>query len=277
MSIEVTGDALPLPLGKPAGRHEKLPSRIAADKVPGATPGEPADRAAIVRARVELGRMLAANERLSALATSTRVRDASLGKLSEVLNQMRDTLLTITKNYPPFPPGSEERVSLLRSYAGLRKQIAQLMVPPEGDGVKQESNAKEKERKGAFTFVLELTGTVRTVPRSDVRVGPTGLVIPELQEQASESEVQAALEELEGATRAVRDRQTQLQGDAAGRADAEINHRKASALGTGVDGRMVPPGESAVRMLAQSARDGLAQESAGIVHAVELRDLMTGT
>ena len=34
------------------------------------------------------------------------------------------------KYYPPFPPGSEERIKLLRGYVGFRKLIDQLTFPP---------------------------------------------------------------------------------------------------------------------------------------------------
>ena len=43
---------------------------------------------------------------------------------------MKARLLRIVKNFPPFPPGSEERVKILRSFNLFRKQIDQLTIPP---------------------------------------------------------------------------------------------------------------------------------------------------
>jgi hypothetical protein len=56
-----------------------------------------------------------------------------LNKIKEKLLSMREDLGAIVKNYPPFPPGSAERLSYLNSVVGLRRQIDALTIPPSID------------------------------------------------------------------------------------------------------------------------------------------------
>lgn len=42
-------------------------------------------------------------------------------------------IAAMVKNYPPFPPGSEERLRYLRSISALRQQLDALTIPPRPD------------------------------------------------------------------------------------------------------------------------------------------------
>ena len=39
-------------------------------------------------------------------------------------------IVDLLEDFPPFPPGSEGRIQLLRNFAAFRKLIDQLTIPP---------------------------------------------------------------------------------------------------------------------------------------------------
>jgi hypothetical protein len=76
--------------------------------------------------------ILDAKARVTELAKAIRVADQVMGQADGLLNQMRHQLLMV-KNYPPFPPGNEERLNFIKSIEGLRKEFEALSVPPADD------------------------------------------------------------------------------------------------------------------------------------------------
>jgi hypothetical protein len=73
--------------------------------------------------------MRAVSEEINAYAKIVRHTDAILEKASNQVDLMKRPLEAIIKNFPPFPPGSEQRADLLKSYISLRKEIDKLTVP----------------------------------------------------------------------------------------------------------------------------------------------------
>ncbi len=53
-----------------------------------------------------------------------------LVQADRLVRELRQQIGGLVKNYPPFPPGSEERMSYLRSISALRQQLEALTVPP---------------------------------------------------------------------------------------------------------------------------------------------------
>ncbi len=68
--------------------------------------------------------------RLNELVKGVRQTNENLNIAAEQVAQMQGSLMTIVKNYPPYPIESMERRELLMSYMSLRKEIESLMVPP---------------------------------------------------------------------------------------------------------------------------------------------------
>ncbi len=66
----------------------------------------------------------------TSFALLTRETDRQLAVVSDRIVEMKNTLETITKNFPPFSPENQERLKLLMSYNSLRKELTKLMVPP---------------------------------------------------------------------------------------------------------------------------------------------------
>lgn len=113
-----------------------------------------------------LGRLQALNARLNAVAKSIGHSDSVMRKIGGLLEEMEKRLDAAAKSYPPFPPGSEERVKYLESYTGLRAQIDQLTIPPREDDTRR---------------VLE---------------DSNGLDIPDLPKDASDEQIRGALEKI---------------------------------------------------------------------------------
>lgn len=70
------------------------------------------------------------HSQLNQLAKGIRETNEGLVQATEKSEQMRSTLQTILKNYPPFSAESSERQKILMSYVSIRKEIEQLTIPP---------------------------------------------------------------------------------------------------------------------------------------------------
>ena len=70
------------------------------------------------------------NDTLNTIARGQRVFEKSFQKIDDYIERMKAQLEQIVKQFPPFPPGSEDRVRALRAYAYFRNLIDQLTIPP---------------------------------------------------------------------------------------------------------------------------------------------------
>ncbi len=262
--------------GKPAEAVGTLPSRASNRKVGRSTAGERSEnRATIVAIHPELGRFASADDRLNAIAASARTADKRAAVVKEAVSRMQESLETITKSYPPFPPGSEDRVRALKSYAALRKQIAQLTVPPEEDAAAPK-NRMRAENLSTFTFVLQSDGRVRTVPREELHVGPSGLTIPEVQYTATDEEIRKAIGALEKTAAAIDAQRATTAARATAAAASELEDRKGQVLGSpGISGDHALH-EQAAQAISQQVREDLGGVEAGLFHTPELRYSMGG-
>lgn len=161
------------------------------------------------RARLSSSKLDAIHSRLNGIVQRIRLADRTTATIETFIDRMKARLKTILKQYPPFPPGSEERVRLLRSFNAFRKQIDQLTIPPREDFVKMvERNTKAFADSGGYG-VSELVHT-EEVHRSTKRFN-----IPEIREDASDHEVLVVLENLDAFSEIVRQRQAELKEDTA--------------------------------------------------------------
>lgn len=68
---------------------------------------------------------------LNETAKVIRGADQSLEQMNEYVQQMKANLNNIVKMFPPYPPGSEDRIKFLRSFNAFRKMIDQLNLQTE--------------------------------------------------------------------------------------------------------------------------------------------------
>ena len=73
-------------------------------------------------------------------------------QIRDYLAEIKDELTTFVKNYPPFPPGSEERVQALKNFAGFRKEIDKFPYRQPMTGPKRSSQTPKKCRLKRFSF-----------------------------------------------------------------------------------------------------------------------------
>ncbi|MGQ9861059.1 MAG: hypothetical protein ACUVSD_03500 [Thiobacillaceae bacterium] len=69
----------------------------------------------------------------SQTAQAAREMHQALQAARTTVEAMRQAADAVLKQYPPFPPGSEQRLSYLRSIAALRQQLDAMTVPPRND------------------------------------------------------------------------------------------------------------------------------------------------
>ena len=83
-----------------------------------------------------INRLDSQNAERNQSARRVRTFDRTMEKVNTHIKNMKKELSVIVKNYPPFPPGSEERIARLRRFNSFRKQIEQLTIPPMQEGKK---------------------------------------------------------------------------------------------------------------------------------------------
>lgn len=135
--------------------------------------------------------------------------DGAMRAIGQKLEQMQDTLRQVVKQYPPYPLESRERMELLNSLPGLRKQIDALtMPPPDREPVTLLGDPERQPGAGDVSFTLD--GETRTLSGQPAHSGPDGLDLPELAPQASDQEVQQALEQVTQSREKLEARRTAL-------------------------------------------------------------------
>jgi hypothetical protein len=142
----------------------------------------------------------AINPSINLAAQSIKAADKVMERIETYIDGMKAQLERIVKNYPPFPPGSEERVKILKSISSLRKEIDQLTIPPPDDKalkivvdpavIPQARTSEEGE---------ETDGFPKTIRSQEVQIGSTSLNIPTLSESATDVEIEGALQNLQRA------------------------------------------------------------------------------
>jgi len=156
----------------------------------------------------------AINSILNSVAMSIRIADTAMEKIKTYIDQMKEQLGRIIKNYPPFPPGSEERVRFLRSFNTLRQQIDQLNISPDDEGaLRIVTDPSTVSAVGNWRVTAGENRPGGMIHSQEVNTGPTGLNIPELPENATDEQIYVALRNLEEVRKALNQRQSGLTAD----------------------------------------------------------------
>jgi archaellum component FlaC len=129
---------------------------------------------------------------LNAVAKNIRNADKTMEEIETYIEAMKAQLERIVKNYPPFPPGSEERIEKLRSFNTFRKQIDELTIPP-----------PNKE-----FLPISPAGDLAAKPEEN------GFTVPEVPEDAEDEEINASMATLDTAKETLRQRRRDLYTDA---------------------------------------------------------------
>jgi hypothetical protein len=154
------------------------------------------------------------NDDLNYVATSVRNADTAMGTINTYVEQMKTQLDAIVKNYPPYPPGSQERIKFLRMFNGLRAQIDELSAPV-GDMGGRQIMADPSVATGDWTVPIGADGASVTIRKQEVHTGATGLDIQALADTATDADIAAARANLDVAQVTLANRRAGLGTDAA--------------------------------------------------------------
>ncbi len=134
--------------------------------------------------RIELSKLQNSKSQYHQLAHQIRELHQAMEKIDANLEKMKTNLESIIKIYPPYPPGSAERVESLRQFSALRKMIDQL-APIQGDRAMEDFLAQpavksltDKAGNGVGAFE-----------------GHWDLDIPALSTESSDQEIHSALKQ----------------------------------------------------------------------------------
>jgi len=149
--------------------------------------------------------------KLSEVAISIRAADTTMDTIGKILKKMEAQLEGIVKNYPPFSQNDPERVKMLKSLVSLRREIDRLTVPPDDYGaMKIMSDQGETAAAGDWNIELGGSGQTLTIHRQPVHTGPDGLNIPEIEEGATDEELQKTMVKINAAQEVLQTRRTGL-------------------------------------------------------------------
>jgi hypothetical protein len=159
---------------------------------------------------------------LNSLAKTIQKVDTAMVTIGRHIDQMKSDISAIVKNFPPFAPGSEERLKLLKSFNSLRQQIDALTIPrpPEdGDYRKIMADPSAFPEAGGVTVTLSSSEISITLAPREVHTGPGGLDIPTLPDtapnDATDAQIYKAINNLDTARATLGNKQTGLAEEAA--------------------------------------------------------------
>jgi hypothetical protein len=180
---------------------------------------KPIAGAEVHQGRSVFRRLQAINASLSGVATNVRAADQIMDTIGKYIERVKAQLERIIKNYPPFPPGSEERVRALRSYNALRRQIDQMVFPP-------------KDRGPTKVIADPIVVTANHNQRGgDLQTPSTrDLKLSELPDTATDQEIAAAINRLTGAEKTLRKSRARLTTEALGISFPEVAGQKWAGL-----------------------------------------------
>lgn len=128
------------------------------------------------------------NTEFNAVVKSIRIADKAMSEIETNIEQMESEVEMFIKQYPPFPPGSEDRVNYLSRFAMLRKQIDQLTFPPDA-GARQIIGQSTDSNSGDWEIEIGGKKIGSTIRRQPVHSGKEGLALPEITVQSTDAQV----------------------------------------------------------------------------------------
>jgi hypothetical protein len=156
--------------------------------------------------------------RQNRVALTLRDTDHSMQQIGSQINHMQDALNTMVQQYPPCPPGSEEKNSVLEKVNAFRKQIERLTFASLEDDNAGNRPAPTPSPFGlkSGTLIMEAIedgGDSYSVRRIVGEYGSTENTVPQLARDAKDSEIKASIVQLEKTGAFLRHQRDQLKSD----------------------------------------------------------------
>ena len=181
------------------------------------TNGSGAEATASVKINVSLFEFAipqSARSAVNMVAASVRRANRAMLEIEKQIDRMKDRLIKHIKNFPPFLPGSEERVKLMKRFSMFRRQIDQLTFPPDDPGAAQiMADPSVTGKAGDWSLDSDDDENQMTIHRQPVHTGSEGLNIKDLSEEATDEEIYASIKTLDSASEVLRQRRSDLAAD----------------------------------------------------------------
>ena len=192
-NIPVSGPDFRFSQSRPAKTFDSLSHRLSTNKIAMSSKDGSRGSTEPLKGHFGVDKLETIHSRFNSVARTIRVADENMGKIENYIDRMKAELQRIIKNYPPFPPGNEERVKRLKSVNAFRRLIDQLTIPP--------PNEEFAAKTVPDHDVVSKTNNSQKMPGENKlhQTGPEGLGIPQLPEGADDEEVHAFIEKLDAA------------------------------------------------------------------------------
>ena len=254
-------------LNRPTQTAGSMPRKLSVGKGNSPSGNTPSESVAVNQTHYNFTKLQAVNATFNALAANIRTADRAMDTVEKKINRMEGELRTHVKNFPPFLPGSEARIKLLKNFSLFRKQIDQLNIPPDSDyALEIISDSSHKPESGVWEVVVGGNGPRKAIHSHEIHTGPTGLDIPELPENASDDRLEEAIFKMGNAKDIVKRARATLSRDT-----LEMSHLKEDITPVGDMPEFVAEHKSieVKHVLASKSETSLTGTQSQLVHLLE--------
>ena len=153
------------------------------------------------------------NTEFNAVVKSIRIADKAMAEIAANVEQMETEVEMFLKQYPPYPPGSEDRIQYLSRFAMLRRQIDKLTIPPDAGARKiigRPENGDSNDGRNEISY-QKIGQLIKPQP---VHTGKEGLNLPRITADSTDEQIVGLQKALYQARRVVRQRREGLTQDA---------------------------------------------------------------
>lgn len=164
---------------------------------------------------IQFNKLEVSNTDARDIAQEIRNVNQSLETINAHVRQMRASLESIVKIYPPYPPGSSERVEALRQFSAIRKMIDQIAHPKHTNGLENIlGDPARNPRSGDWTLKIGNRQADLVIQHQPSHTGSGGLDLPELGLDSSDRQITAAIEKTSMALPTLHSRHREFIADA---------------------------------------------------------------
>ncbi len=149
---------------------------------------------------IQINKLEASNSDSQDMAQAIRGVNQSLNSIDANLIQMKSALESIVKIYPPYPPGSSERIEALRQFSAFRQMIDQIAHPGGTRGLHNIlGDPARNPNAGDWAAKIGNPKADFVIRHQPVHSGPTGLDLPDLDIETSDAQIMAAIDKTSSA------------------------------------------------------------------------------
>jgi hypothetical protein len=149
---------------------------------------------------IHFNKIEASNALAADISLMIRKVNQSMEAISSHLEEMRTSLESVVKIYPPYPPGSSERIEALRKFSALRNMIDQITQPNTALGMQKIlGDPAANSQAGDWTMQISDKTADLVVRHQPAHSGKTGLNLPDIATDSSDNYIRAVIGQIDSA------------------------------------------------------------------------------